>query len=60
MDKKLIGLFIVLFILFSTIGSVGAVKLVNKDFDGYFTMKVPKGMHFQKDVNGANNFNIVN
>lgn len=49
--KRWIGLLIIGVILFSTIGNIAAVKLVNRDFDGDFTMKVPKGTHFQKDVN---------
>lgn len=48
--KRWIGLLVIGVILFSTIGNISAVNLVDRDFDG-FTMKVPKWTHFQKDVN---------
>ena len=46
--KKWIGLLIIFFVLFSTIGSLSAVKLVNRDFDEFFTMKVPKEFILKK------------
>ncbi|MBE6509056.1 MAG: hypothetical protein E7Z77_06515 [Methanobrevibacter sp.] len=51
MNKKYLLLFIV-FIL--AMGSVSAANFDNHDFDGYFTMDVPNGATFQKDINETN------
>ena len=51
MNKKYLLLFIV-FIL--AMGSVSAANFDNHDFDGYFTMDVPSGATFQKDINETN------
>ena len=51
MNKKLI--LILLCISFFAICSVGAADLENYDFDGYFTMKVPKDVSFEKEINAT-------
>ncbi len=51
MNKKYLLLFIV-FLL--AIGSASAANFDNHDFDGYFTMDVPSGATFQKDINETN------
>ena len=60
MDKKLIILFVVFFTSILAIGSVSAVNLSNRDFDGYFSMDVPKGATFQKDINITDEDGIKN
>ena len=42
MDRK----WILLALVFILIGSVSAADLENRDFDGYFSMDVPKGANF--------------
>ena len=42
MDRK----WILLALVFILMGSVSAVDLESRDFDGYFSMDVPKGMNF--------------
>lgn len=49
MNKKLIGLLIIFLVAILAIGSVEAANLKNHDFDGYFSMKVPKDANFQKE-----------
>ena len=51
MNKKLI--LILLCVSFFAIGSVGAADLENYDFDGYFTMKVPNDVTFEKEINNT-------
>ena len=53
MDKKWIILFVIFFVSLLAIGNVGAANLSNRDFDGYFSMKVPKGVNFQKQANST-------
>ena len=53
MNKKVIGLFIIFFAAVLAMGSVGAANLKTNDFDGYFSMKVPKGVNFQKQANST-------
>ena len=53
--SALSGIIIIIFYHDSLVRS-----LVNKDFDDHFTMKVPKGMHFQKDVNETTEDGIPN
>ncbi len=48
MNKRYLLLFIV-FLL--AIGSASAANFDNHDFDGYFTMDVPSGATFQKEIN---------
>lgn len=61
MNKK----FIVFLILFSVsilaISTVNATDLEYKDFDGYFSVKVPSSIDFQKDLNESreDGFNLV-
>ncbi|WP_297828488.1 hypothetical protein [uncultured Methanobrevibacter sp.] len=50
MEKKWIKLCIVLVILLFAIGSVSAADLFPRNFDDYFSMKVPKNVNFQEDV----------
>ena len=57
MNKKLI--LILLCVSFFAIGSVGAADLENYDFDGYFTMKVPKDISFEKEINDTSEDGIV-
>ncbi len=52
MNKKGI-LLIVLCISLFTISGVSAVNWDNQDFDGYFSMKVPNGVTFEKDINSS-------
>ena len=53
MNKKVIGLFIIFFAAVLAMGSVGAATLKTNDFDGYFSMKVPKNVNFQKQANSS-------
>lgn len=50
MDKKWIMLFIIFLVSILAIGSVSAVNFSNRDFDGYFSMNVPKDVKLQKNV----------
>ena len=61
MNRKCVGLFIIFLVALLAIGSVGAANLKNQDFDGYFSMKVPKDASFQKDENytNENGFKLV-
>lgn len=49
MDKKWICLFIIFFAAVMAVGSVNAGDLENHDFKGYFSMKIPKNTHFEKE-----------
>ena len=49
MDKKWICLFIIFFAAVMAVGSVNAADLENHDFKGYFSMKIPKNTHFEKE-----------
>lgn len=61
MNNKWIILFIVFLVSLLAIGSVSAANFTNRDFDGYFSMKVPTGSTFEKESNITNEsgFNIV-
>lgn len=64
MNKKFIGLFIIFFVAILAMGSVGAAKLENHNFDDYFWMKVPKDTTFQKqnesiDESGFNQTSLL-
>ena len=48
MDKKWICLFIIFLAAVLAMGSVDAVELKNHNFKDYFSMKIPKNAHFQK------------
>ena len=48
MDKKWICLFIIFLAAILAVGSVNAADLENHDFKGYFSMKIPKNVHFDK------------
>ena len=48
MDRKWICLFIIFFAAVLAMGSVDAVELKNHNFKDYFSMKIPKNAHFQK------------
>ena len=54
MNKKFIGLFIIFLVAILAIGSVGAANLKTNDFDGYFSMKIPKDVNFQKQSDSIN------
>ena len=54
MNKKFIGLFIIFFVAILAMGSVGAAKLENHNFDDNFWMKVPKDTTFQKQNDSIN------
>ena len=60
MNKKVIGLSIIFLAAILAMGSVGAANLKTNDFDGYFSMKIPKDVNFQKEVNSTedNGFNM--
>lgn len=60
MDKKWILVLSVLFVSLLAIGSVNAANLVDRDFDGFFSMEVPKGTTFQKDINNTSENNLTN
>ena len=49
MNKKIIGLFTISLIVILTMGAVSAANLESHNFDGYFSMKVPKDMTFEKE-----------
>ena len=48
MNRKWICLFIIFFAAVLAMGSVDAVELKNHNFKDYFSMKIPKNAHFQK------------
>lgn len=48
MDRKWICLFIVFFAAVLVMGSVDAAELKDHNFKDYFSMKIPKNAHFQK------------
>ena len=48
MDKKWICLFIIFFVALMAVGSVNAADLEDHNFKGYFSMKIPKNVHFEK------------
>lgn len=52
MNKKIICLFIVFLVACLTISNVSATNLVEKNMDGYFSIKVPKGADFEVE-NGS-------
>ena len=48
MNKKWIYLFIIFLTAVLAMGSVGAAKLEDHNFNDYFSMKIPKDVHFEK------------
>lgn len=60
MNKKWIVLFIILCVSLLAVSSVSATNFVNRDFDGYFSMDVPDGSTFQKDINDTTEDGIRN
>lgn len=54
MNKRVICLFAIFSIVVLTVGGVSAVDLDNRNFDNYFSMKVPKNVDFQKESNSTN------
>ena len=48
MDRKWICLFIIFFAAVLAMGSVDAAELKDHNFKDYFSMKIPKNAHFQK------------
>lgn len=54
MNKKFIGLFVIFLVAILAMGSVGAANLKTNDFDGYFSMKIPKDVNFQKQSDSIN------
>ncbi|WP_405315348.1 hypothetical protein [Methanobrevibacter sp.] len=61
MDRKWICLFIIFFVAVLAMGSVDAVELKDHNFKDYFSMKIPKNGHFQKQDNSyhENGLDIV-
>ena len=51
MNKKVIGLFIIILVAILTIGSINAADFKNHNFDNYVSMKIPKDMSFEKEDN---------
>lgn len=51
MNKKVIGIFIIILVAILTIGSVNATDFENHNFDNYVSMKIPKDMSFEKEDN---------
>ena len=48
MDKKWIFLFIIFLAAILAMGSVDAAELKDHNFKDYFSMKIPKNVHFEK------------
>lgn len=61
MDKKWICLFIIFLVAILAMGSVNAADLEDHNFKGYFSMKIPKNVHFEKqdDISDENGLKIV-
>ncbi|MBE6502204.1 MAG: hypothetical protein E7Z79_07150 [Methanobrevibacter thaueri] len=51
MDSKWICLFVIFLAAVMAMGSVGATDLETHEFGDYFSMKIPKNVHFEKDKN---------
>ena len=51
MNKKLIGIVAIFFVAILAMGTINAVDLSHHNFDNYFSMKVPKGVDFEKEDN---------
>ena len=53
MNKRVISVFVVFFVVILAISSVNAVDLTHYNFDNHFSMKIPKGTTFelQEDSN---------
>ena len=51
MNKRFIGIFVIFFVAVLAMGSVSAA---NHDFDGYFSMDIPKGTTFEKEDMSTN------
>ena len=49
MDRKWICLFIIFLATILAMGSVNAAELKDHNFKDYFSMKIPKNVHFQKN-----------
>lgn len=49
MNKNVILLFAIFLVTVLAMGTVSAVNLENHDFDGYFSMDVPKDITFEKE-----------
>ena len=54
MNKRVICLFAIFSIVVLTVGGVSAADLNDRNFDNYFSMKVPKNVDFQKESNSTN------
>ena len=61
MDRKWICLFIIFMAAIMAMGSVDAAELKDHNFKDYFSMKIPKNVHFQKndDSSHENGLDLV-
>lgn len=51
MNKRFIGIFVIFFV---AVLAMGSVSEVNHDFNGYFSMNIPKGTAFEKEDMSTN------
>lgn len=58
MDRKWICLFIIFFAAVLAMGSVDAVELKDHNFKDYFSMKIPKNAHFQKQDDSSHEYGM--